>query len=193
MRYGIIGPTERMPTALPPDLPDARWRVRCEQALFGLLVVNAVVFAVNGTLAEALDSIAWLTLLAMFMLETADSPLLARRSSVRAVRAIRWGAGTLVLIAAGRYLADEAWLDAANAWFWIAVVVVLEIELRCPPDGIRRLHVLRTVTAALYAGLAVLVVIWAWRGEWLDAYDALIWLAAFVMIELGVLHASPRA
>jgi hypothetical protein len=30
----------------------------------------------------------------------------------------------------------------------------------------------------------VLVGAWAWRGEWFDAYDALLWLAAFVLIEL---------
>ena len=193
MRCGIIGATERTPTALPPALPDARWRVRLERALFGLLVVNAVVFAVGGTLAEALDSIAWLTLLAMFMLETAHAPQLATPAAVRAARAIRWAAGTLVLIAAARYLADAAWLDAANAWLWIAVVLVLEIELRCARSALGALPALRAVTAALYAALAVLVVVWAWRGEWFDAYDALIWLAAFVTIELGVLRSSPRA
>jgi hypothetical protein len=182
-----------MPTAVPPAPTDARWRVRFEQLLFGLLAVNAVVFAVDGTQAEALDSAAWLTLLAMFMLETAYARRLAAPSAVRALRAIRWGAGALVLVAAARYLAEAAWLDAANAWLWIAVVIVLEIELRRTRNAPGGLHALRAVTAALYAGLAVLVVVWAWRGEWFDAYDALIWLAAFVTIELGVLRSSPRA
>ena len=45
-----------------------------------------------------------------------------------------------------------------------------------------------TATAAtLYTGLAVLVPIWGWRGEWFDAYDALLWLIAFATIEMDVL------
>ena len=44
------------------------------------------------------------------------------------------------------------------------------------------------VAAALYAALALLVGVWAWRGDWLDAWDALVWLAAFAMIELDVLR-----
>ena len=39
----------------------------------------------------------------------------------------------------------------------------------------------------LYAALLMLVPVWAWRGEWLDAWDAALWLAAFFAIELNVL------
>jgi len=41
--------------------------------------------------------------------------------------------------------------------------------------------------AVLYSALLLLVPVWAWRGEWLDAWDALLWLAAFFAIELNVL------
>jgi hypothetical protein len=34
-------------------------------------------------------------------------------------------------------------------------------------------------------------VIWATRGEWFDAYDAALWLAAFVFIEMELLAAKP--
>ena len=40
----------------------------------------------------------------------------------------------------------------------------------------------------LYAGLAALVPVWAWRGEWFDAYDATLWLVAFATIEINVLR-----
>ena len=46
------------------------------------------------------------------------------------------------------------------------------------------------VTAALYSGLGALVLVWAWRGAWFDAYDAVLWLAAFATIEMNVLGAK---
>jgi hypothetical protein len=32
--------------------------------------------------------------------------------------------------------------------------------------------------------------LWAWRGEWFDAYDALLWLVAFAAIEMDVAAAA---
>ncbi len=40
--------------------------------------------------------------------------------------------------------------------------------------------------------LAALVLVWAWRREWFDAYDAALWLAAFAMIEMDVLRSSRK-
>jgi hypothetical protein len=68
------------------------------------------------------------------------------------------------------------------------VVALLELEVRRPPLVARRRRVFTAVAAALYAALALLVGVWAWRGDWLDAWDALVWLAAFAMIELDVLR-----
>ena len=42
--------------------------------------------------------------------------------------------------------------------------------------------------ALLYAALAAVVLSWAWQGVWFDAYDALLWLVAFTMIEVNVLE-----
>jgi hypothetical protein len=47
-----------------------------------------------------------------------------------------------------------------------------------------------TAAAALYTGLAAVIPVWAWRGEWFDAYDALLWLIAFATIEINVLRIS---
>ena len=50
------------------------------------------------------------------------------------------------------------------------------------------------VFSAIPASLLELVVVWAWRGEWFDAYDAMLWLGAFAMIEMDVLQSfRPRA
>jgi hypothetical protein len=73
---------------------------------------------------------------------------------------------------------------------WLAVVVLLEIEVRFPGEITRFRHGFTAVAAALYAGLAILVLMWAWQGEWFDAYDALLWLVAFAAIEMDVVAAA---
>jgi hypothetical protein len=78
-------------------------------------------------------------------------------------------------------------LDAINTALWIAVVVLLEIEVRRPREVTRFRSLFKFTAVGLYASLALLVLIWAWRGEWVDAYDALLWLIAFATIEMDVL------
>jgi hypothetical protein len=93
-----------------------------------------------------------------------------------------------VLAATVGYVFEENLLDAVNTILWIAVVVLLEIEFRKPALAARRRFEFSAVAVALYGGLALLVTIWAWRGEWFDAYDALLWLLAFATIELDVMN-----
>lgn len=44
----------------------------------------------------------------------------------------------------------------------------------------------------LYCGLGTLVLVWLGYDEWLDAYDAALWLVAFATIENDVMHARAR-
>jgi hypothetical protein len=92
-----------------------------------------------------------------------------------------------VLAAAVGYLTERAWLDAANAWLWIAVVVLLEVEVRQPAAVARRRESFLIAAVVLYSALLMLVPVWAWQGEWLEAWDAALWLSAFFAIELNVL------
>jgi hypothetical protein len=152
--------------------------------IFSLLAANAVAFAMFGRATEALDSIAWFVLLALFELETAHPRHLRARAAL--VHAARFTAAAAVVIAAAGYVYEREWLDAGNAALWIAVVAVLEIEVRSLAAVARHRTAFAVTLGALYAGLAALALVWAWRGEWLDAYDAALWLAAFVTIEIDV-------
>ena len=49
----------------------------------------------------------------------------------------------------------------------------------------RRAFVFASVT--LFTALVGLVLAWVLRREWFDAYDAALWLAAFAMLEAGLL------
>lgn len=156
-------------------------------AVFGLLAGNAAVFSFSGTLTEALDAAAWLTLLALFDLETAHGERLHEQRARVFIHAVRLAATLAVAAAALSYVYEREWLDAINSWLWIAVVILLELELRYPQAVGERRALFAAAATTLYAGLAVLVLAWAWRQEWFDAYDALLWLVAFVTIEINVL------
>ncbi len=161
-------------------------------ALFAALAANLAVFAWRGERTEALESGAWLALLLMFDLECRRPEWLhaARR---RALDALRLIAIVAVIAAEAAYVLAEDWLDATNAALWIAVVLLLETEVRRPAWAARHRAVFKTAAGTLYVALAALVGAWLWRGEVFDAWDAALWLAAFVLLERNVVQANTIA
>lgn len=163
------------------------WFAGFKAAVFCLLVLNTVVFTARGTLSEAIDSIAWFTLLLLFEAETTHAARLSSARAVAVMHAVRVIAGAAVLAAAVGYLYEDSPLDAVNAWLWIGVVVLLEVEVRLEHAVSRHRRLFATVASLLYGSLALAAAAWAWRGEWFDAYDAALWLVAFAAIEMNVL------
>jgi hypothetical protein len=108
------------------------------------------------------------------------------------IPAVRLTAAAAVAVAAIAFAAENSWLDVANSVLWIAVVALLESEVRWPHLVVLYERVFVTTAALLYGGLGLLVLAWAWRDEWLDAYDALLWILAFAFIELDMLRFSRR-
>ncbi|MEO8442272.1 MAG: hypothetical protein ABI547_07280 [Betaproteobacteria bacterium] len=163
-------------------------------AVFALLLGNTLYYLYAGTLSKGLDATAWLVLLALYTLETAFAAHVRTPRAAIAMRAVRLVAAVGVCAAGISYVLERDALDAFNTALWIGVVVLLEFEVR-RPRKISRFRAAYTATAAaLYTGLAILVLVWAWRAEWFDAYDALLWLIAFAMIEMDVLAvAGPAA
>jgi hypothetical protein len=161
--------------------------------LFGLIGANTIYFGATGATSKFIDAAAWLTLLALFLAETRLAHRMRDERARSIVRALRLLAAAGVFAAVIGYVFDENVLDAVNAALWIALVVLLEIELRFGGSTHHARHALRVALAAVYTGLAVLVVLWALRGMWLDAYDAVLWLAAFVLLEHDIAESSTRA
>jgi hypothetical protein len=157
--------------------------------MFALLAGNTVYYLIAGTWSKGVDGLAWLALLVLFELETGHHGV----AGTTAVRLTRLVAGAAVCAAAAGYIYAGDMLDAINAALWIAVVVLLECEVRFAGPVSRHRTAFAAVATLLYAGLAALVPLWGWRGEWLDAYDALLWLVAFAMIEMNVLQLAPRS
>ena len=160
--------------------------------MFALLTLNAGIFLSSGTFNEGLDSIAWLTLLALFELETGFAHAPRAGTAIAIVHGLRLAALAAVGAAAAGFLYNNEWLDAANSGLWIAVVALLELEVRRPATvAVHRARFMAAVVT-LYSGLGALVLVWLWRGEWFDAYDAALWLVAFATIEMNVLEAAQR-
>jgi hypothetical protein len=173
-----------------PAAADPSWFPWLKASIFALLAANAAGYAWFGRPTEAIDSFAWLTLLALFELETAYPQRMRQKRVAALVRTGRLVAGAAVVMAAIGFVHEREWLDAANAMLWIAVVILLEFEVRYLEVVDRRRRLFSGIAGALYSGMAVLVLIWAFSGEWFDAYDALLWLVAFIALELNVLRGS---
>ena len=159
-------------------------------AIFALLAINAGIYATTGRFSEGLDAFAWFALLALFEIET-RSPRWTRipRNAI-ALDLLRLLAAAGVAIAAFSFIRESEWLDAANAWLWIGIVAVLELQLRAPLFVTRHRSAFTSTSLILYGALAAVALIWLVRGEWLDGYDALLWIAAFALIEMDLLRVA---
>lgn len=82
-----------------------------------------------------------------------------------------------------------AWIDVINSGVWLLVVLVLEIDVRLQERGRLEGTALRVSTFLkfiLYSTLLFAAVYWGVEGDFLDFWDAFLWLVAFVFIELNV-------
>lgn len=165
---------------------------RVEAALFAVLACNTVYFIVAGRLSEALESVAWYLLLTLFLLETKRVRAALTARALAWNHALRLFATLGILASAVLYVREREWLDATNLFLWVAVVTLLEVEIRLPVAVTARPKAFTAAAAALYGALAILIAIWLARGEWMDAWDAASWLAAFGVVEMDLLRQSKK-
>ena len=82
-----------------------------------------------------------------------------------------------------------AWVDVVNAADWILVVIVLEVEVRLQLRGKLSDQVMaatKVIKIILYSILFLCAGYWGFAGDFLDFWDASLWLFAFIFIELNV-------
>ena len=82
-----------------------------------------------------------------------------------------------------------AWTDVINAAALIMVVIVLEIEVRLQLGGKLSDNVMQVnklVKFGVYGILFAAAAYWGYAGDFLDFWDAALWLFAFIFIELNV-------
>ena len=82
-----------------------------------------------------------------------------------------------------------AWVDAINSAAWLLVVFVLEVDVRLQLKGLLTglaLTVSNAIKLALYTVLFAAALYWGVAGTFLDFWDAFLWLAAFIFIEMNM-------
>jgi len=161
------------------NLPHGKLRI----TIALLLTLNALLYAALGSMISAIDAFAWLALLLSFELETAGLPDGFQETSLHKIRN-----GLLImigLVSLGYLLLGDL-LNVANALFWFALIALLEIEVRAPQrvDQYKKSYWLASVI--VFVGLVGMVVLAAWMGALLDAYNNALWLIAFALIEVDL-------
>ena len=100
--------------------------------------------------------------------------------------------GNFDIVADSEVLKDVRWLgwtDVINSAAWLLVVIVLEVEVRLQLRGNLSDSIMRFtlfIKYALYGALFACAGYWGVAGDFLDFWDAALWLFAFIFIELNV-------
>ena len=118
-------------------------------------------------------------------------PLSAQSCTAFADQAVFQINGTEI-IATQQALIDAqrlAWVDVINSATWLLVVFILEFEVWLQLGGKltqKRLYLITSIKSVLYAILLLAAIYWGFKGDFLDFWDAFLWLLAFAFIELNV-------
>ncbi|MEE4175718.1 MAG: hypothetical protein V2I57_15845 [Xanthomonadales bacterium] len=99
--------------------------------------------------------------------------------------------GTAIIgtVSASEAVGRLAMVDVINSGAWLLVVFALEVEVWLQlwdRLGPRLVRMMTTSKAVLYAVLFAAAVYWGFEGDFLDFWDAFLWLVAFVFIELNI-------
>ncbi len=82
-----------------------------------------------------------------------------------------------------------ALVDVINAADWLVIVALLELEVFLQLGDLlnqRRIVIAKFTKGILYGVLFLCAVYWGLLGDFLDFWDALLWLLAFIFIEMNI-------
>jgi hypothetical protein len=84
-----------------------------------------------------------------------------------------------------------AWVDVINAAVWLIIVVILEIDVWLQEhdkfEGLA-LKISNRLKFLLYSILLLAAIYWGFEGDFVDFWDAFLWLVAFFFIEMNVVE-----
>jgi len=164
-------------------------------SVYTLLGVNMLLYAFfEGNYDAAIENLTWIVLLLLFEWETSqmDKPYVSalEKYGLRVFVLICY---VVILISAidyssDRYIERYGTLDAWNAWTWLLVVALLEYDVYAPGLYSRIEWILRNgAKAILYSALITYAVLWGFREDILNFWDAFLWIMCFFSIEMNVL------
>ncbi len=164
-------------------------------AIYVLLFINMILFFMEQTVIEGIESLAWLVLLLLLEWETSqldeDYSSLTEKLFLQTGRLIAY---ILIVYSAyeygtSAYIGENGSLDIFNAVIWIAVALLIEYDIFYEKHFHHiAVKLLRFIKIALYISLFIIAILWQIDGEWLDFYDATLWIVCFFFIELNILQ-----
>ncbi|WP_188945435.1 hypothetical protein [Polymorphobacter multimanifer] len=155
--------------------------------VYTLLVINAGLLYAMASWREVTEQTGWLMILAAFEW---NSRGLGHRSDGRRHHVpvtLELVGYALALFCWGAYAMAGEWQDLANATLWLLIAAALAYDLHVPGRYGSWAWRLRNATkAGLYLGVAGIALGWGLDGEWLELWDAMLWLVCFFVIELKI-------
>lgn len=82
-----------------------------------------------------------------------------------------------------------SWIDAVDAVAWLLVLVSIELVIRLQDRrsiGGQRFRAIYKAKIGFYTVLLLNAAIWAYLSHWFYVWDALVWIGAFLVIEMNV-------
>lgn len=152
--------------------------------LLALLTINVFIYAFQEKLIITLNAFAWLLLLIMFELEVVKQQLNQKYLNLHLLRNILIGFIALLFFA---FIYDNDWLEVINSLLWFLLIALMELEIRWTNKVQPFKRGLWITTVFTFIALLIIVFIWISRSAWLDAYDALLWIISFAVLDVDIL------
>ena len=85
------------------------------------------------------------------------------------------------------------WIDVINSGVWLLVVIVIEVNIKIVEKSLHQLelfskNISNVSKYMLYPILFFNAFYWGVKGDFIDFWDAFLWLVAFVFIELNIIE-----
>lgn len=97
-----------------------------------------------------------------------------------------------MIVTDAEVMAEAQWLaliDVVNSFDWLLVVLILGADVWLQLKGQltdKLIKISASVKAVLYSVLLVCAVLWGIDGDFLDFWDAFLWIVAFIFIEMNL-------
>jgi hypothetical protein len=87
--------------------------------------------------------------------------------------------------------ATVALIDVINSHTWVLILVILELDVYLQLKGVTHSNVIKAsnaIKSLFYITLFGCAVWWWFDGDFLDFWDAFLWLVAFIFIEMNIFN-----
>jgi hypothetical protein len=181
------GEPETLVLPVPPGLSASAFYLWFKRIVYTLLVFDVGLLYALGTWREVVEQTGWLLILGSFEVESRGLARLADgRKRLAPLGAELLGYG-LALFSWGAYAATAEWLNFANSSVWLLIAAALAYDLHVPGRyGSFEWRLRNIGKTTLYLAISGIALTWGLEGEWLDFWDAMLWLTCFFVIELKV-------